>query len=297
MATLVPVQQYTNGENLNQDVLNRPIDQLETNVENVNAHVEGLLNDSVIVTDKGWSSSKIYSELSGVQGFVGMVRMPDVIAPISGTTNVQQRATLAAGPYNHVYSGIDRTVRRFQLDLLNGDFSSPIYEFTGDVDSHSITYVLSTNTSYQWRCRDEADDGNNSAWTIPQGFTTSEQFVPMPELTASGGGALPTSMNENDNLVVVISNYDHTGVYTINVSGGTFTRTDAMITWTLPEVVSDTNHSISFYMTDTNGDSSPTATHTVNVLNVPIVGDDAIQITNYQPIQSSTCANYGFVHV
>lgn len=294
MATLVPVQQYTNGENLNQDVLNRPIDQLDTNVRSVNTRLEGLLNDSVITTTEGWSSSKIYTELSGVQGFVGMVRTPDAISPISGTTDVQQGVSLSAGPYNHVYSGINRTVRRFQLDLISGDFSSPIYEFTGDVDSHSIVYTLSVNTSYQWRCRDEAEDGNNSAWTIPQSFTTSAQFVPTPDLTASGGGALQTSSNENEDLLVYLNNYDPTGTYTIVVSGGSFSRTADVITWTLPEVTVDTEHTISVYMTDTGGGSSPTATHTVNVLNVPIVADDAIQVTFYEPIQNT---NTDFAHV
>lgn len=293
MPNLVPNQHYQTGENITKDILNRPISILDQNVDTINDFVENLLDDSVIVTDKGWSSSKIYSELNAVQGFVGMVKMPDPIAPLSGSTGVAQGVTLSADGYEHVYSGVARTVRRFQIDLINGDFSTPLYEHAENVDSHSITYTLSTDTSYKWRCRDEADDGNNSAWMLPQSFTTASVFVDTPTLENELGGSLSSSENENEDFIIVIGNYDASHTYTVSVTGGTFSLNSDTITWSLPEVASDTQYSITVYATDINGDNSDTATHTLNVLNVPIEGDDAIQVTDYSPVQNT---NDGFTH-
>jgi hypothetical protein len=95
-------------------------------------------------------------------------------------------------------------------------------------------------------------------------------------------------------LIVTITNYDNAALsYNINVSGGSFVRVADTITWTLPAVESDTNYTISASVTTVDRTSSTTI-KTVLVINIPLVVDTAIQVTDYLAIEDT---NDGFSHV
>ena len=64
MPTLETVEQYSNGENLDSDVLNRPIIQLSNNQVAINNYVEGLINDATTSTTTTWSSAKLETEIA-----------------------------------------------------------------------------------------------------------------------------------------------------------------------------------------------------------------------------------------
>lgn len=121
-------------------------------------------------------------------------------------------------------------------------------------------------------------------------FGINVLFVPTIAPTLSGN----SSGNETTNLIVTITNYDNSALsYNINVSGGSFVRVADTITWTLPAVESDTNYTISASVTTVDGTSSTTI-KTVLVINIPLVADTAIQVTDYLAIQDT---NDGFSHV
>jgi len=126
-----------------------------------------------------------------------IVRTPQAIAPLSGDTNVSPSPLLDASGYANVYEADVRDYREFQVDLSTGDFSTPVYTFQDDVDSHTVTDVLDFDTTHKWRCRDVAVSGQVSRWMAVQAFSTGAVSIAQPTLTVEGS---PTSVPETPTL-------------------------------------------------------------------------------------------------
>lgn len=293
MPVLAPKVYIANGEPLNENNLNKGLVRTNQNLDLVNARLDSIIDDDIITLTETWSSDKINRALSEAGILLGAVRTPRPISPLSGSTNISNNVILEADEYRHMYSGITRIKREFQVDLVQGDWSSPFYEGeetdeSPDGDSHQVADNFTTNTAYKWRCRDLSADGEYSAWSAEQSFTTAADFVTAPVLTG------PTQENEGTTVTIVISNYDDTGSYNITVSGGTFTQDEENISWTLPNVGTTMAHTISVFFTDVDNQSSATTVHTITVVDVPVTADTAIQVTQYEPVQETMS---GFTHV
>ena len=82
---------------------------------------------------------------------------------------------------------------------------------------------------------------------------------------------------------ITITNYSADNIYSISVTGGSTERSGDTITWTLPEVDSDSNHIIFVRAENTvipMGESVD-GEHTILVTNVPVVGDQALAVTDF----------------
>ena len=149
----------------------------------------------VITTDGIEPESQVgYSALDQIQV---LIRTPTAIEPLSGATDVVPAPTLSANTYASVYDSDLRDYREFQVDLAAGDFSTPVYTFQDDVDSHETTSTLDFNTAHKWRCRDVSQSGEMSRWMSVQGFSTGDAGITKPTLTVEGS---PSSVPENPAL-------------------------------------------------------------------------------------------------
>ena len=137
-------------------------------VPNVSAVVPGV--------SSAWAEIRIIQEIS----------RPAPIAPLNGATCVVPTPTLEASSYLSIYSPDVRDYREFQVDASNGDFSTPVYEFQGDVDNHTVPTPLPLETSLKWRCRDVSVRGRVSLWSSVQTFATGSVTVAQPTLTVLG---------------------------------------------------------------------------------------------------------------
>lgn len=115
-----------------------------------------------------------------------IVRVPTAIAPLSGSTGVTPTPELDASGYANVYDSDLRDVRVFEVDVTAGDFSTPVYSYEGDVDSHTVASALDLLTGYKWRCRDKAVSGAMSSWSAVQSFITGSISINTPTLTVEG---------------------------------------------------------------------------------------------------------------
>lgn len=98
----------------------------------------------------------------------------------------------------------------------------------------------------------------------------------------------PTEANEATTQTYTISNYNGAYAYIIGVTGGSVTRTNQSIYWTMPSVTTNTTH----YMTTqvvSGGVTSAVDTRTVLVVNLNI-SDAAVIVSDF----SSTYANVTF---
>ena len=149
----------------------------------------------VITTDGTEPESQVgYSALDQIQV---LIRTPTAIEPLSGATDVVLSPTLSANTYASVYESDLRDYREFQVDLAAGDFSTPVYTFQGDVDSHQVGSILAFDTAHKWRCRDVSQSGEMSRWMSVQGFSTVIVTVAKPTLTVEGS---PSSVPKNPTL-------------------------------------------------------------------------------------------------
>lgn len=115
-------------------------------------------------------------------------------------------------------------------------------------------------------------------------------YVPTIAPVLSG----PSNGNEGSTVAITITNYDAGAIsYTISVNGGSYIRTNAVISWTLPAVETDTNYTMGVFVTTGFGPSA-TTNKTVQVLNVPVVADTAVQVTDYLAVEDT---NNGFSHI
>jgi hypothetical protein len=115
-------------------------------------------------------------------------------------------------------------------------------------------------------------------------LSTAERTTdPLLTLSAPVIASMVSSVYELDTVSLTISPYSAAYTYTIRavdtatgLSVGTLTRDGADITWVLPEVTSDKIIRFSISAEDPSGNISPVTRYNVNVLNIPIEGDDAI---------------------
>lgn len=114
---------------------------------------------------------------------LAVVRRPDPITPVDGDVNVFTTPTLDATGYANIYDSDVRAYRRFEVKRVTDDWSAPVYSFESDSDSHQVTSQLDMLENYQWRCRDVADSGEASTWSIPQSFATAEIYIDTPNIT------------------------------------------------------------------------------------------------------------------
>jgi hypothetical protein len=127
-----------------------------------------------------------------------IVRQPSPISPLNGATGQVASPTLSASAYANIYDSDARDYREFQIDVQGGDWSSPVYEFSGDVNEHELATPLDTVTSYQWHCRDVATSGETSAWSATQIFSTADIYVEAPTITTPTDGT--TDVGETPTL-------------------------------------------------------------------------------------------------
>lgn len=73
--------------------------------------------------------------------------------------------------------------------------------------------------------------------------------------------------DKETDIIITIDNYLADSTYTISITGGTTIRSGNTITWTLPSVTSDTNHTLSVSAIDSGcKNANKVATHDVNVI-------------------------------
>ena len=142
----------------------------------------GAIDDTVVSPVKTWSSEKISNK--------SFVRTPLPIFPLTGAEDLSLVPELSAEAFRNAYNET-RTVRRFQVDLLSGDFSTPVYEHAEDIDSHTIANPLTAGERYKWRCRDETSY-ENSEWSDVQGFLVSIAYIFPPTILTAWLPALTT---------------------------------------------------------------------------------------------------------
>lgn len=128
------------------------------------------------------STTSKWAQITTVQE----VKTPIAISPLSGATEVDLQPTLVASAYRSIYSSNTRNYRRFELDLLSGDFSTPAFEFEGNVDEIALNVTLDQSEQYKWRCMDISNDAINSSWSGVQNFTTGAISIAIPIVSVTG---------------------------------------------------------------------------------------------------------------
>ena len=93
----------------------------------------------------------------------------------------------------------------------------------------------------------------------------------------------PTTGNEATTISLVIQNWQVGDVYTISVTGGTYFQDNDLVTWTLPDVTTNTLHTMTLTLT-----GGGTYNHDVYVVNIPVSPDTSISITDFSLNESST---------
>ena len=184
------------------------------------------------------------------------------------------------------------------------EFTGSTFTVTNDTDTHvSTTWEIYQGTTLIWAS--VADTSNKTSITVPSGellanetyeakityngakytsatssvsFSTLASFIDTPVLSG------PSSANEMAVINITIDNYDVANTYVISVTDGSYLRTTNTIAWTLPSVVADIQATMTVYAT-VMGMNSGNAVKVVDVLNIPIVADSAIVVTDYLAVE------------
>lgn len=201
--------------------------------------------------------------------------------------SVPQTPTLSASAFV-VVNGTD-THSSTNWKVLQG--GTVIWSSLNDaVNLYSIVVpagVLETGTTYSFRVNFNGTTYGNSGEASVSG-TTLNSFIAAPTLSATS-----SSYNEDTTVTFTITNYNASLSYVISIDGGNYTRSGNTINWTLPSVSADTVYGFYIYATDGSYNSA-TTTKSVLVLNIPIIGDSALQISDYEATASS---NSGYIYV
>jgi hypothetical protein len=132
-----------------------------------------------------------------------------------------------------------------------------------------------------------------TAFTLPTSDGTANQVIitdgsgvlSFADQSGGGGGSGGPAVtgsnlaNELSTGTYTITDYDASYSYIITVSGGSYTRSGATISWTFPSVSSDTTHYLTIWYV-VNGVASPLTTVNVTVNSV-LVDDTAIIVSNF----------------
>jgi hypothetical protein len=138
--------------------------------------------------------------------------------------------------------------------------------YSGNTDG-DIAYTQDTQTLYIW-------DQSAYAWVSIKGDS------------AGGGGGVgavelsgPSQASELSTVTFTITNYDANAAYILSVTGGSATRSAAVVTWKLPSVSADTVHYINAQAIAAGVNSGVT---TANItVNSVLIDDDTIYISNF----------------
>ena len=177
------------------------------------------LSNSYTSTDQTKAATEL-AVSSGIEATVTQaldslyVRQPLPLTPAQGATGasdppVTTTPTLSATTYANIYTGDTRTARHFQLDLATGNFSSPERSFSGNVDSWAVTPALEADTTYKFRCRDEAASGKFSLWSVSRSFSTGDVGIGPITLQVEGQFSnIPEQPTLNTSLFNMASGID-----------------------------------------------------------------------------------------
>jgi hypothetical protein len=139
--------------------------------------------------------------------------------------------------------------------------------YSGNTDG-DIAYTQDTQTLYIW-------DQSAYAWVSIKGDSAG----------GGGGGAGavelsgPSQASELSTVTFTITNYDANSAYILSVTGGSATRSAAVVTWALPSVSSDTIHYLAAQSIAAGVNSGVT---TANItVNSVLIDDDTIYISNF----------------
>ena len=171
----------------------------------------------------------------------------------------------------------------------NSSFTNIIWhlrESSTSLTSATVGASLPANTTLYARVRYRGENFGLSAWSQVFTFTTDQSFIQNPVLSG------PSSGNEGTVTTISITNYEVGTAYNITVTGGSVARSGSIISWTLPAVATDAQHTLQIYATK-NTEVSDVVEHTLTVYNV-LVEDTAIQVTDYAAVEDSSS---GFEHV
>jgi hypothetical protein len=136
-----------------------------------------LVNDLADVTaSRPGDTSSDWQKIEAIR----TVRVPTATSPVTGDTNVSATPELIATGYANIYNTDVRDYRIFEIDVQAGDFSAPVYTFSGDTDTHVVAAALDLLTGYKWRCRDVAVSGAMSKWMWEQTFSTADVYIDKP---------------------------------------------------------------------------------------------------------------------
>ena len=132
-----------------------------------------------------------------------------------------------------------------------------------------VTSYNSTTGAMAVNIQQSGGTGTGSAWYINVALPTLLPSITAPTLSGV------SSATEQTDVTITITNYDSSVTYSASVTGGSTSRTNGVITWTLPDVATDTTLTITVTASKSNySDSSGSHSLTCEVLNV--VGDTDI---------------------
>src|SRR6056297_501203 len=159
------------------------------------------------------------------------------------------------------------------LSILNFHSS-----YTYDID---VTHGSASRTddNIAWTLPTVADDTSMTLTLTSTGTGGSETIT--YQLTAKDTASLTGPTTEAENLIVniTISDYDELQyTYSENVTAGSVSRTGDNIEWTLPEVTTDTTHTLTVTQHET-GLPDTTSTWNVLVTNIPVVTDTVLNVS------------------
>lgn len=135
------------------------------------------------------------SESSDVWGIVHLensaapdASRPSLISPINAEVFPNLRPLLVGSPVRNYYSTDTRLIREYQVDVATGDFSTPVYSASENLDSHQVEMDLLADTEYKWRARDTIRETSyRTMWSVEGTFTVTASGIATPTVTFSTG--------------------------------------------------------------------------------------------------------------
>lgn len=119
-----------------------------------------------------------------------LIRQPVAVSPIGGESDIGLTLVASKSAHN-VKDGSPLKRREYEIDLVSGDFTSPVHTGTTNDDTGLVVpRTLDYSEGYKWRCRDITVNDDISDWSEPVSFTT-KAYVPLPLAVTSpvdGGG-------------------------------------------------------------------------------------------------------------
>jgi hypothetical protein len=158
----------------------------------------------------------------------------------------------------------------------------------------TAVYTEGTNITTVTTYDEVVPDGLSEVYIGQPLYNSPRSYIyQLPEIILSG----PSSGNEGEDATITISNYDSTQDYIISVTGGTYSRVDDIITWTLPDVDLDTNYALSIYTVKSGYIRSVDTVHDINVLFVPIQDGPTVIFSNNTEAWPSATIVAGIIDV